>query len=466
MSGAIVVAGECCWGSQCKCPSPDMRLFTCTACRSQYHHLCADTGCPQREELDKRTECCNCAPAAAAADIAAVVARPARNRVSTAGNKDRLDAQMEGGDQEQTRVAREAARAQNQGRGQQNLASFFTVPPNKKAAPLPTSATKAAAAAAGDGNNKGKKRGASPVVGQQSMQPSSPESFEVDRLLEMRVVNARCRPVEMESGQKLPTGHSKQYKVRWAGFEAVDDTWELEENINYAAKLGFERGDQAPSADTAGVGDKWLARLPKTMHPSQPGYKQAREAITYNLMAIAVRGQKKHKAASNSPATTNAITSPSATSAHAATSAASATGAASAMAGAAATATSKLSSAEPTVYKVKPNIPQEVELQLVELDKLIETAIRLKRVNLQHLDALGKLQYAEGRRKLTSAYGAAKLSADVKKVYTLDTLASMPMQCKIVPADHTCQPCWRWSSSIQVPRTRTFCQSLRAHGTQ
>ena len=108
MSGAIVVAGECCWGSQCKCPSPDMRLFTCTACRSQYHHLCADTGCPQREELDKRTECCNCAPAAAAADIAAVVARPARNRVSTAGNKDRLDAQMEGGDQEQTRVARAA----------------------------------------------------------------------------------------------------------------------------------------------------------------------------------------------------------------------------------------------------------------------------------------------------------------------------------------------------------------------
>ena len=69
------------------------------------------------------------------------------------------------------------------------------------------------------------------------------------------------------------------------------------------------------------------------------------------------------------------------------------------MAGAAATATSKLSSAEPTVYKVKPNIPQEVNLQLVELDKLIETAIRLKRVNLQHLDALGKLQYAEGMRK-------------------------------------------------------------------
>ena len=64
MSGAIVVAaGECCWGSQCKCPSPDMRMFTCTACRSQYHHLCADAGCPQREELDKRTECCNCAPA-------------------------------------------------------------------------------------------------------------------------------------------------------------------------------------------------------------------------------------------------------------------------------------------------------------------------------------------------------------------------------------------------------------------
>ena len=69
------------------------------------------------------------------------------------------------------------------------------------------------------------------------------------------------------------------------------------------------------------------------------------------------------------------------------------------MAGAAATATSKLSSAEPTVHTVKPNIPQEVNLQRVELDKLIETAIRLKRVNLQHLDSLGKMQYAEGMRK-------------------------------------------------------------------
>ena len=39
-------------------------LFKCSACKSDYHHLCAVTGTGgggNREELGKVTECCNCA---------------------------------------------------------------------------------------------------------------------------------------------------------------------------------------------------------------------------------------------------------------------------------------------------------------------------------------------------------------------------------------------------------------------
>ena len=44
------------------------------------------------------------------------------------------------------------------------------------------------------------------------MQLDKTEQYVVDRLLEMRVVNARNKPVEIESGDKLLAGHSKQYK--------------------------------------------------------------------------------------------------------------------------------------------------------------------------------------------------------------------------------------------------------------
>ena len=54
----------------------------------------------------------------------------------------------------------------------------------------------------------------------------------------------------------------------------------------------------------------------------------------------------------------------------------------------------------------------------------------------------------------------------MKKVYTLDTLASMPMQCKIVPADHVpieyieCEACDSAEASpqlISVSGWKCFC---------
>ena len=141
------------------------------------------------------------------------------------------------------------------------------------------------------------------------MQLDKAELYVVDRLLEMRVVNARNKPVEIESGDKLLAGHSKQYKVRWKGYGEADDTWEPQTNINAAALLGFERGDPVNPKEGATGEEQWLARIPANMHPSELGYKTARTAVVYNTMATVAKGgakggSKKAKSAAAATPTT------------------------------------------------------------------------------------------------------------------------------------------------------------------
>ena len=170
-------AGGCCWGTKCCMKDQGgATLFKCSACKSDYHHLCAVTGTGgggNREELGKVTECCNCADGKVLAPL------PPRKRGGAAAargaQEDRATESQQATNPKPTKAARGAARGATQAAGQGDLLSFFRSPPaaaKKKPSSLPKFASKAAAAAAGDDNNKGNKRRSmsAPGVDQQSMQ--------------------------------------------------------------------------------------------------------------------------------------------------------------------------------------------------------------------------------------------------------------------------------------------------------
>ena len=139
-----------------------------------------------------------------------------------------------------------------------------------------------------------------------------PGYFPIDSLQKMRIVH-----IEKQNGASrkkdsviicghvmcMTKNHKRQFLVRWKGYGADDDTWEYEADIVPSAVRAFDGSSMA--TDEQRDRDGWSVKIPKSWHPSSPGYAAASRMNVLNSIVISNhdgRKQPREKAATLRPA--------------------------------------------------------------------------------------------------------------------------------------------------------------------